>query len=143
MLPLLIAADHAGWQRKETLKKKLTALGVPTHDLTPTFKAGDDYPLVAKKLAQRVSAVADARGILVCGSGVGMAIAANRVKRVRAVEGFSPAQMKLARKHNDVNVLTLGAWHVTVAKEMPIINAFLNTKTSNATRHHRRVKQLG
>jgi ribose 5-phosphate isomerase B len=140
---LYLGADHAGWKLKEALKPKLLALGCRVQDLTPLYMPGDDYPWIGEVVAKKVSKTAQSRGVLVCGSGVGVAIAANRVKGARAVEGYDPKQVALAREHNDVNVLTLGGWKTTVATAMKLIKPFLTTKASTATRHRRRIKQLG
>ncbi|OGL73469.1 hypothetical protein A3E39_02820 [Candidatus Uhrbacteria bacterium RIFCSPHIGHO2_12_FULL_60_25] len=142
MKTLYLGADHAGWKLKEKLKPHLTRLGHSVKDLTPMFMPGDDYPWIGTAVAKK--AVKDhTRGILVCGSGVGVAIAANRVKGARAVEGHTTSQVKHAREHNDVNVLTLGGWTTSVAAAMKLIKTFLATKTFMAARHRRRVKQLG
>lgn len=143
MTNLYIGADHAGWKLKEALKPKLAKLGVKIHDLTPAFMPGDDYPWIGEAVAKKTAKSKDARGLLVCGSGVGMAIAANRVKGARAVEGYATHQVKLAREHNDANVLTVGTWHTNDKDAMKLIKAFLSTKASDAKRHRRRIKQLG
>ena len=104
METLYLAADHAGFKLKEQLKPRLNSLGLAMRDLTPSYRPGDDYPGIGRDLARKT--VKDkTRGILVCGSGVGVAIAANRVKGARAVEAHSTSQMKRACEHNDVNVL--------------------------------------
>ncbi len=142
MMTLYLGADHAGWKLKETLKPLLKRLGYAVTDLTPMEMPGDDYPWIGVAVATK--AVKDGtRGILVCGSGVGVAIAANRVKGARAVEGHTTSQVKHAREHNDVNVLTLGGWTTSAATAMKLIKTFLATKASSATRHRRRIKQLG
>jgi len=141
-MTLYLAADHNGWKLKEALKQALPKK-IAVHDLSPTFQEGDDYPAIGKGLAQKVTKTSDARGVLLCGSGVGMAIAANRVKGARAVEGLTTKQVTLARKDNDVNILTVGAWDQSAADALALINTFLKTKASSAERHRRRVAQLG
>ncbi len=142
METLYLAADHAGFKLKEQLKPRLKSLGLAMRDLTPSYRPGDDYPGIGRDLARKT--VKDkTRGILVCGSGVGVAIAANRVKGARAVEAHSTSQMKRAREHNDVNVLALGGWTTTVAGAMRLVKTFLGTKASTAARHRRRIRQLG
>lgn len=143
MTTLYLGADHAGFKLKETLKPKLAKLGLKIHDLTPAFMPGDDYPWIGETVAKRTAKTKDSRGLLVCGSGVGMAIAANRIKGARAVEGYAAHQVKLAREHNDANVLTVGTWHTSDKDALKLIKTFLSTKTSNAKRHQRRVKELG
>ncbi|MCI0479516.1 RpiB/LacA/LacB family sugar-phosphate isomerase [Candidatus Uhrbacteria bacterium] len=138
-----LGADHAGFALKEKVKADLMRRGFDVRDATPRFKDGDDYPLVGTKVAKAVATDPKARGILVCGSGVGVAIAANRVKGARAVDGHSPAEVKLAREHNDANVLTLSGWSLKPATAAKLVDAFLSTPFSTAVRHRRRVKQLG
>lgn len=143
MTTLYLGADHAGWKLKESLKPKLLKLGYKVQDLTPAFMPGDDYPWIGETVAKKTAKSKDSRGLLVCGSGVGMAIAANRIKGARAVEGYAVHQVKLAREHNDANVLTVGNWHTSEKDAMKLIKTFLATKSSSAKRHARRVKQLG
>lgn len=141
-MTLYLAADHAGFALKDRLKAHLSREGHKVLDLTPVFEEGDDYPSVAKRLTNKLSKTG--RGILFCGSGVGVCIAANRTKGIRAAMGHSPEEIKLAREHNDINVLCLSGWnHADETKAMKIIKTFLKTKKSLATRHLRRTKQLG
>jgi RpiB/LacA/LacB family sugar-phosphate isomerase len=142
-MTLYLAADHAGWKQKEALKPALTKLGITLQDLSPDFKKDDDYPAIGKSLATKTAKTAGARGILFCGSGVGMAIAANRVKGARAMEGLSTAHIKRGREHNDVNILTIGGWDQSPEEALTLIKTFLKTKASSAERHRRRVTQLG
>ena len=142
MKTLYIGADHAGWRLKEKLKSTLAKMGVQIQDLTPTFKANDDYPAIGKVIALKTAKSSNALGLLVCGSGVGMAIAANRIKGARAVEGYAPHQVKLAREHNDANVLTIGERQTNATMAAKLLKIFLNTPASKAARHRRRVKQL-
>lgn len=140
---LYLGADHAGWKLKEALKPKLAKMDVMIHDITPAFMPGDDYPWIGESVAKHVAKQKASRGLLVCGSGVGMAIAANRVKGVRAVEGYAPHQVTLAREHNDANVLTVGNWDLKPAEALKLVKIFLTKKASTAKRHQNRVKQLG
>jgi ribose 5-phosphate isomerase B len=142
MPTLYLGADHAGFKLKEKLKPFLLKMGFAVKDLTPKFVPGDDYPRIGEAMAKRTARDKKSFGVLVCGSGVGVAIAANRIKGSRAVEGYSVPQVKLAREHNDVNVLTLGGWNTNQWKARKLIRAFLSTKASTAKRHKRRVKQL-
>ncbi|MDD5437633.1 MAG: RpiB/LacA/LacB family sugar-phosphate isomerase [Patescibacteria group bacterium] len=141
-MTIYLAADHAGFALKDRLKAHLSRLGNKLVDLTPIFKDGDDYPGVAKKLTGKLSKAG--RGILFCGSGVGVCIAANRAKGIRAAVGHSTEEVKQAREHNDINVLCLSGWnHADESKAAKMIDAFLKTRASTAARHVRRVKQLG
>lgn len=139
---IFLGADHAGFALKETLLPLLRKHGYDVRDMTPTFQEGDDYPPVGKAIARRVVR-SHAKGVLVCGSGVGVAIAANRIKGARAVEAHSEKQIKKAREHNDVNILTLSGWNNTAAEAMKFIRIFIRTPFSTAARHRRRVKELG
>jgi len=154
---LYLAADHAGFALKDRIKASLTKQGIKITDLTPVFKDGDDYPLVAQMLTKAIASASpqvrlsvvrgtryEVRGLLFCGSGVGVCIAANRRKGIRAAVGHAPDEVKLAREHNDINVLCLSGWnHTDETKAMKLIGIFLKTKRSPAARHVRRIKQLG
>jgi len=142
MKTIIIGADHAGFKLKERLKNELAQLPYAVKDVTPRFKKGDDYPLVAANVARRVAKTKE-RGILICGSGVGMTIAANRVKGIRAVLGHNAKEIERARKDDDVNVLALSGWKTTAAMALGMVKTFMKTKASNMPRYRRRVKQLG
>ena len=157
-MKITIAADHAGYKLKQILAAELVKKGYEVHDLTPHFKDGDDYPGVANSLARSLQSEVGSRksarpgtkdvgrgtmGVLICGSGIGVCIAANRHKGIRAGAGHDVAEVKLAREHNDINVLCLSGWKTKPADAMKLIEAFLKTKASNAARHKRRIKQLG
>ena len=136
---LYIGADHAGFKLKEILKKKISAnwFDVGAHKLSPK----DDYPNFAKKLAKRV-AKTKSIGILVCGSGAGMCIAANRFKKVRAVVGLDAYEVKMSRLHNDSNVLCLRSRNFPISKSIALARLWLSTPFSKEVRHVRRIKQL-
>lgn len=141
--PLFLGADHAGFKLKEAIKSGLAKKGVVVTDLSLVFKDGDDYPAIGRRVALRVTRSANSRGLIVCGTGVGVAIAANRVKGIRAVDGHSVDEVKRTRNDENVNVLTLSGWKMKPAMALKMISAFLATPFSTAERHHRRVKQLG
>lgn len=140
--PLFLGADHAGYALKETLKTELLRRGHDPADLSPTLVKGDDYPLAAKKVAMAVAHDPNAIGLLVCGTGHGMDIAANRLAGVRAIVARTTQDAKLAREHNHANVLVLGGWETKPALAKKIVETFLKTRPSKAARHVRRVKQL-
>lgn len=141
-MKLFMAADHAGFAFKDKIKAILTKQGHQIVDATPIYKQGDDYPLAVKAFAGRFKP--NQRGLLFCGSGVGVCIAANRYKGIRAAVGHEAKEVKLAREHNDINVLCLSGWTSNDKNNaLPIINEFLKTKKSSAIRHIRRIKQLG
>ena len=140
--PLYLGADHAGFALKETVKKALTKRGVLVMDLSPALVKGDDYPLAARKVAMAILAEKEALGVLFCGTGHGMDIAANRFRGIRAVVARTDKDAKLSREHNHTNILVLGGWITKNAAANKIVNTFLKTKPSKDARHVRRVKQL-
>ncbi len=139
---LFLAADHAGFSLKTKLVEFLARRGIDIRDLSPKFMAGDDYPKIAARLARAVAQKKHARGILVCGNGVGMVIAANRVPGVRAFHAGDEKTTRLARAHNNANVLALSGWHLSPTQATKLADLFLTTRFSTAQRHRRRVKQL-
>lgn len=141
--PLFLGADHAGFKLKEAIKNGLAKKDVLVVDLSPVFKDGDDYPAIGKKVATHVAKNREARGLIVCGTGVGVAIAANRVKGIRAVDGHSVEEIQHTRNDENVNVLTLSGWKMKPDMALKIVAAFLSTPFSTAERHRRRLKQLG
>ncbi|MBD3251466.1 RpiB/LacA/LacB family sugar-phosphate isomerase [Candidatus Uhrbacteria bacterium] len=142
MKPILLGADHAGFKLKERIKEELERRKIPFQDLSPTFKEGDDYPRIGMRIARKLKQLGG-HAVLVCGSGVGMAIAANRIKGVRAVLGHNAKEVERARIDDDVNLLALSGWKTSMPMAMGMITKLLKTKASSAARHRRRVKQLG
>ena len=145
-MQILLAADHAGFKLKEQIKKEL-AKKYDVIDVTPIYKKDDDYPLVAKKLIKHLQSGKNgveqaSKAIFICGSGVGAAIASNRFKGIRAAQGYEKKEVKLAREHNDINVLTLSGWNTKLKNALALIDIFIKTPASKATRHQRRIKQL-
>src|SRR5262245_4269790 len=108
-MKIAIASDHAGYPEKEQLKPVLDELGIQYEDLGTTSTESVDYPDYARKVGEEVAQGKVDLGLLVCGSGTGMAIAANKVPGVRAAVAWTPEIARLAREHNDANVLALGA----------------------------------
>ncbi|HZE73060.1 MAG TPA: ribose 5-phosphate isomerase B [Pyrinomonadaceae bacterium] len=108
-MKIAIASDHAGYNQKEALKPLLQDLGIEFQDLGPSSEAAVDYPDYAAKVAEAVARGEADQGVLVCGSGTGMAITANKVPGVRAAVAWSEDTARLARQHNNANVLALGA----------------------------------
>jgi len=137
-----LGADHAGFELKEALKGVLDARGVAWHDVGTAGPASVDYPDYAVQVAEAVAAGRADRGILVCGSGVGMAIAANKVRGIRAAPIVDVESAVLAREHNDLNVLTLGGRRTSVAEAERIVAAFLDTPFAGG-RHQQRVAKIG
>src|ERR1700704_5747808 len=108
-MKIALASDHAGFAEKERLKPLLHELGLQFEDLGTVSEESVDYPDYARKVADEVANGRADQGLLVCGSGTGMAITANKVAGVRAAVGWSEETARLARQHNDANVLTIGA----------------------------------
>jgi ribose 5-phosphate isomerase B len=138
---ILIASDHAGFSLKEKLKPYLERKGFKIKDLGTYSEERCDYPVFAYKLAKLISAGKYKRGILVCKTGIGNSIVANRLKRVRAALCYNVAAARLSRKHNDSNILVLGAAFVNEALAKKILNVWLNTNFE-AGRHRKRLNIL-
>lgn len=140
--PLFIGTDHAGYKLKEELKQKLTELGFKLTDLTPnTPNPTDDYPLIAQILSQKV--VADqGLGILLCGSGNGVCMAANKIKGIRAALGYNTNAAKWARSDEDANILCLAGQVLSPEYALTITKNFLETPFSQIDRHQKRIEQL-
>jgi len=140
-MKIAIAADHAGFALKEQLRRKLAESGVEVADFGTTSAESCDYPDFAQAVAHEVAEGRSDRGILVCSTGIGMAIAANKVDGVRAAPGVSEDEVRLTREHNDANVLTLGAKYVDEAHAMHLVGIFLGTEFLGG-RHARRVAKI-
>ena len=140
-MKIAIASDHAGFEEKERLKPLLDELGIQYEDLGTVSEASVDYPDYARKVGDEVASGHVESGLLVCGSGTGMAIAANKVPGVRAAVAWNEEIARLAREHNDANVLALGA-RTTPADELPkIVRAWFAAKFDQG-RHERRVNKI-
>ena len=139
MKKIYIASDHAGFKLKEFIKKKYSSK-LEIIDLGPNVsKKAVNYPDYAHKLSKKINN--KNFGILVCGSGMGMAISANKHKNIRAALCYSVKNTKLSRLHNDANVITLGERLISKNLAFKCINAFLNTKFEGG-RHLKRVKKI-
>ena len=136
-----LASDHAGFVLKEIIKKKLIKQKVKVFDLGPTTKDSVDYPDYAKKVARNVSSKRTNMGILVCGSGTGMAMTANKFRKIRAAVCYNSASTRLSRTHNNANILALGSRLTNNKKALKLVNIFLSTKFEGG-RHLRRVKKI-
>ncbi len=139
--PILIASDHAGVELKATLAAELKSLGYAVDDLGPTSDASVDYADYAHPLARRISEGEAERGILMCGTGLGMSYTANRYPHVRAAVAWTPEIAALAREHNDANVLVLPARFVGKDEGRAILKAWLDTPFAGG-RHARRVDKI-
>jgi ribose 5-phosphate isomerase B len=138
---IAIAADHAGFEEKEQLKKALDKMGVEYEDFGTVSTDSVDYPDYAKKVGEAVAKGDFERGVLVCGSGTGMAIAANKVPGVRAAVAWNEEIARLARQHNDTNVLSIAARYTPPDEIEKIVKAWLETGFDGG-RHLRRVEKI-
>jgi ribose 5-phosphate isomerase B len=138
---IFISSDHAGYKLKEFIKIYLSKKKLSFQDMGPYNADGVDYPDYAHKVAKRVKTNKDNIGILVCGSGMGMNIAANRHKNIRAAQCFNLKSTKLSRLHNNANIITLGSRLLTKKNALSCVGVFLNTKFEGG-RHSKRIKKI-
>ncbi len=138
---IALGADHAGYHAKETVKKFLEQAGYEVDDVGTWSEESVDYPLFARAVAQRVASGRDQLGILACGTGMGMAITANKIPGIRAAVAHDAMTARLAREHNDANVLTLGGRVVNDAMAIEIVRDFLNARFAGG-RHQRRIDEI-
>jgi ribose 5-phosphate isomerase B len=138
---IFISSDHAGFKLKEAIKIFLNKKRYRFTDLGPKNDDKVDYPDYAHKVAKKVKINKNHVGILVCGSGMGMNIAANRHKNIRAAQCFNLKSTKLSRLHNDANIITLGSRLLSKKNVMSLVNIFLNTKFEGG-RHTKRIKKI-
>jgi ribose 5-phosphate isomerase B len=138
---IAIGSDHAGFELKEKIKSELARQGFHLTDAGTSSTASVDYPDFAKAVGESVARGESERGILVCGSGIGMAIAANKVPGVRAANVSSELEAQLSREHNDANVLALGARLLGEGTAFKIIETWLRTAFAGG-RHQRRVDKI-
>ena len=140
-MKISIGADHAGYELKEKLKQRLAKEGVQVEDEGTVSNESVDYPDFARKVGEKVAGKQVDLGLLVCGSGVGMAIAANKVPGVRAANVSNETEAGLSREHNDANVLSIGARFLDDEKAWTIVDKFLHTPFAGG-RHQRRVDKI-
>jgi len=138
---IFISSDHAGFKLKEEIKTHLSKKKIPFKDMGPFNDDRVDYPDYAHKVARKVKTNKNNVGILVCGSGMGMNIAANRHKNIRAAQCFNLKSTKLSRLHNDANIITLGSRLLNKKLALNCVNTFLNTKFEGG-RHIKRIKKI-
>ena len=140
-MKIAIGADHAGYSLKEKLRVRLATEGHEVVDYGATSDTSCDYPDFAQPVAREVAAGRSDRGILVCSTGIGMAIAANKVDGVRAAPALNLDEVHLTREHNDANVLTIGAKYLGEDQAVELIHEFLKTEFAGG-RHARRVAKI-
>jgi ribose 5-phosphate isomerase B len=136
-----LGSDHAGFPIKETIRQFLQNSGYPVDDLGTWSEESVDYPDYGKAVGERVAAHQDVFGIAVCGTGIGISIAANKVQGIRAAVAHDVSTARLAREHNDANVLALGGRVVNGSQAIEMVQTFLNTAFVGG-RHARRVEKI-
>lgn len=140
-MKIAIGSDHAGFELKEQLRETLRAAGYEVADLGTASTESTDYPDYAAAVARAVRDGQADKGILVCSSGVGMSIAANKIKGIRAALGTNPEEVSFVRRHNDANVLAIGAKYTSAALAGELVNLFLTTEFEGG-RHQRRLDKI-
>jgi ribose 5-phosphate isomerase B len=140
-MKIAVAADHAGFALKQQVLEYLESRGVEVEDCGPQDAEPVDYPDFAEKVAGKVAAKQAGCGVLVCGTGIGMMLAANKVPGIRAVAANDTLSARMAREHNDANVLTMGARLIDAATMRRVIDAWLATPFAGG-RHQRRVQKI-
>ena len=138
---ICISSDHAGFNLKEDIKSYLINKQISVFDLGPYENKSVDYPDYARKLANRIKAKKRDIGILVCGSGTGMAISANKIKAIRAAVCYNVKSTRLSRQHNNANIIALGARLIKKNLSLKLIDTFLKTKFEGG-RHLKRIKKI-
>lgn len=140
-MKIAIASDHAGFQLKERIAAALSASGHEVEDFGTNSEDSVDYPDFAEPAARAVAEGGADKGVLVCGSGVGVAIVANKIAGVRAAHAHDASEAAMSRQHNDANVLTLGERTTPPEHAIEIVNSFLDTDFEGG-RHQRRVDKI-
>ncbi len=138
---IVIGSDHIGYALKESIKNYLMSRSINFVDFSVITNDQIDYPIIAKKVSHAVAKNEFDFGLLICGTGVGMSISANKIKNIRAVVCSEPYSAKMARAHNDANILCLGSMVVGIGLAQEIIEIFLSTRFEGG-RHDTRIKML-
>ena len=138
---ICIASDHAGFKLKDQILDFLISKNVSVIDLGPLDNNSVDYPDFAKKVSKRISSKKSDAGILICGSGTGMAISANKTKGIRAAVCYNLRSTRLSRAHNNANIICLGSRLISSKNALNLVNIFLKTKFQGG-RHLKRVKKI-
>ena len=141
-MTISIGSDHAGFRYRGIVRRILERKGIEIIDRGTEGEEAVDYPDYAVAVSRDVAEGRAEFGILVCGSGIGVAITANKVAGIRAANCVTPEMARLAREHNDANVLTLGERIIFSDDIEPIVDAFLSTDASTVERHRRRVEKI-
>lgn len=137
-MKIALGSDHAGFFLKEKVIAYLGQKGIEVEDMGPYNAERVDYPVYGKKVGEKVASGAVDKGIVICGSGIGISIAANKVKGIRAALCADPLSARLCREHNDANVLAMGARLIGETMALEIVDTFLNTDFQGG-RHQQRI----
>ena len=140
-MKIAIASDHGGFEQKQQLSSFIAELGFEVIDMGPSDETSVDYPDYAKPVAEAVVEGAADRGVLVCGTGIGMSIAANKIAGIRAANITSPEFAALSREHNDANIITLSGRFVDLATNKEILKTYLTTEFAGG-RHSQRLQKI-
>lgn len=138
---IIIASDHAAYPLKEMVKSFLVNAGYPVEDVGTYSRVSVDYPEFGMRLAAQISKGMYERGILLCGTGIGMSMVANRFRNVRAALCTDPFSARMSRQHNDANILVLGGRMIGETMALEIIDAWLNTRFEGG-RHQKRLEMF-
>ncbi len=141
-MKISIASDHGGYVLKEAVKKHLIEKGIEVVDFGTDSLASCDYPDFGKPAAEAVADGKVDKGILICTTGIGMSMLANKIKGIRAALCADTVSARLTREHNDANILVMGAGIVGEILAMSIVDTFLNTEFSNEEKHIRRINKI-
>ena len=139
---IALACDHKGFEHMKYIKKYLDSAGYEYEDFGTFSTASCDYPAIAVPAAEAIADGACDRGIFICGTGIGISITANKIPGIRAALCTTCGMAKMARSHNDANVLALGAGVIDIDLALEIIKVFLDTEFSGEEKHRRRIQML-
>ena len=139
---IALGCDHGGFELMQEVKAHLTEKGVEFHDFGTYSPEATDYPIYAKRVAKAVLSGECEKGILICGTGIGIGITANKFKGIRCAVCHDVFSAEATRQHNDANVLAMGGRVVGPGLALMIVDTFLNTEFSNAPRHINRISQM-
>lgn len=141
-MKIVIASDHAGFNLKEEIKKHLTDKNITYEDIGVYGGESADYPVPGRKAAELVAEGAFEKGIIICGTGIGISIAANKVKGIRAAAVSDTFSARMSRMHNDANMLALGARVVGIGLALEIVDTWLSAEFEGGGRHQKRIDMI-
>lgn len=141
-MKIAVASDHAGFSAKESIKKYLSEIGVEVLDIGTYSEQSCDYPDFAEKCAASVLSGEAEKGILVCGTGIGMDIAANKIKGIRCAHVTNEFSATMSREHNDANIMAMGARITPVGDMLKFVKIFISTPFSAEEKHMRRLEKI-